>query len=295
MKRRYPHHQPSQFHLLETDCLPSQNLWMKRDDLIHPIASGNKWRKLKFLVEKAHREGKSKLVTFGGAYSNHMVATAATGAACGLQTHCFIRGDEPLQNHYLSTARLFGMQLIPVSRADYKNKELLFHTHFGSDAHALYVAEGGESEEARKGVAEIIQELPTEPAFIIHASATATTACGLGYGIRDLGWKTKVLSVAVLKNAEEQTEKAREAGLSGTVTVIRGDMGGYAKTNPEFLGWVKQFIALTGIFIDPVYTGKALWTLKQQLESGAIPCDKPVVFLHTGGTLGIFSPEFLNA
>lgn len=264
-------------------------LFIKRDDLIHPIVSGNKWRKLKFVIDRAKLVGKSHLVTFGGAYSNHMVATACAGAVLGMKTSCFLRADEDINNHYLQCARLYGMELIPTSRESYRNKKALYELHFGGNEQTYFVGEGGESEEAKSGVSEIITELDNEPDFIVHASATATTAAGLARGIIQRGWKTTILAVTVLKNAEEQRQKLKEQGLENVVQVIDDfNFGGYAKTNAELMDFIKSFIAKTGIMIDPVYTGKALYALEKIKPGGN------VLFLHTGGTLGIFSDRFLQ-
>ncbi len=282
---------------LKADCLgPFENIFIKRDDLIHPIVSGNKWRKLEFAIKKALAENKNHLVTFGGAFSNHMVATACAGASLGLKTSCFIRGDE-LQgpaNHYLFSAQLYGMELIPVSREQYRLKSTLFEEYFSNQPHAYFVAEGGESAEGIEGVEKIIAELDFVPDYIVHASATATTACGLGSGLQKINViNTQVLSIAVLKNKEEQTEKIENLGLQHFCEIIDGfECGGYAKTNADLLHFCKDFIRQTGIMIDPVYTGKALFALSQLLKNGNINPHKKTMFLHTGGTLGIFSDKF---
>jgi 1-aminocyclopropane-1-carboxylate deaminase len=261
-------------------------LFIKRDDLIHPIVCGNKWRKLKYVVNAARKAEKTHLVTFGGAYSNHMVATACVGAAMGFKTSCFLRGDEPMNNHYIMASRLYGMEIIPVSREDYRHKDWLFAKYFSGADDVLFVQEGGESEEAILGMAEVVSELPFEPDWLVHASATATTARGLAKGILNSNWKTKVLSVAVLKNAAEQRKKTK-----GLNIVIEDsyDFGGYAKTSPELLQFMKTTVAQTGIMFDPVYTGKALYALNELKPEGK------VVFVHTGGTMGMFSDTFLNA
>ncbi len=264
-------------------------LFIKRDDLIHPIVCGNKWRKLKYLIKAAQEQSKNHLVTFGGAYSNHLLATACAGAALGLKTTCFLRADEDIENHYLFAAKMYGMNLIPTDRGAYRNKQLLFDQHFGHYENAFFIAEGGESDEAELGVAEIIDELQQEPDVIVHASATATTAAGLARGIVRRGWKTKVLSIAVLKNAAEQTQKLQAGGWGNIVAVNADfDFGGYAKMNAELMQVLKNFVAQTGIMFDPVYTGKALFALN------ALKPEGKVVFLHTGGTMGIFSEPFMN-
>ncbi len=284
----------SPLHLLQAPCLEIPNLWIKRDDLIHPIVSGNKWRKLKKNISFARAKGLQGLLTFGGAYSNHMLATACAGATFGLPTKAYLRGDEDMDNHYLRTARLFGMDLLPVPREEYRDKQALANAFQILHPDWLILPEGGASEAAEKGVAEIISELPDDFTHIICASATATTLCGLGQGIRKVGATAKILGIAVLKNAEEQRQKLDAARLSDVCEVIESyEFGGYAKTTPELMDFCRSFIAQTGILLDPVYTAKALFALKDLYHSGYFPAEARILFLHTGGTLGIFSEKFL--
>lgn len=286
----------SPLHKLQAACIDIPDLWIKRDDLIHPIVSGNKWRKLERNIANARKKGLEGILTFGGAYSNHLLATACAGATFGLKTKAYLRGDEDIDNHYLRTARLFGMELLPVSRESYKDKTALSAAFSILHPDWLILPEGGASQAAEQGVADLISELPDDFTHIICASATATTLSGLGQGIRKVGGMTNVLGIAVLKNAEEQCEKLDSAGLSGICEVIVGyDFGGYAKTTPELMDFCRTFIAETGILLDPVYTAKALFAIKDLYDSGYFPPASKILFLHTGGTLGIFSDKFLTA
>lgn len=274
------------------------SIFFKRDDLIHSIVSGNKWRKLEHHIEAAKSQNKTHLVTFGGAFSNHMVAVACAGAVLGFKTSCFIRGEELNRNSnfYLQIAVLYGMHLIPVDRIDYREKkDYLFRTHFENNADCYCIPEGGGGEFGMLGVADIISELTFEPDYIIHASATATTASGLLLGLNKNGFKnTTLLPVNVLKNESEQLEKLNNLRLNQAFKLITGfEFGGYAKTSPELMVFIQKFISETGILIDPVYTGKALYALKSLCESGEISSDKKVLFLHTGGMLGLFSEKMM--
>lgn len=292
--------QASETQPLRAPCLGRlENIYIKRDDLIHPIISGNKWRKLKFHLLEAERLNKKLLVTFGGGYSNHMVATACAAAAHGFKSACFVRGDE-LQaesNHFLQLAHLYGMQIIPVERSKYRDfKKELFEEYFGHKKEAYCIDEGGAGDLSSLGVEDIIGELPMVPDYIYHASATATTAVGLLSAIQKNPKfnATSVQSIAVLKNAEEQQLKTAHLG-AGNSQIREGfEMGGYAKTNNELMEFVRTFIAETGILIDPIYTGKALWAIKKDIESGQLGEDKTVLFLHTGGMLGLFSKKMLG-
>jgi 1-aminocyclopropane-1-carboxylate deaminase len=199
-----------------------------------------------------------------------------------------------MDNHYLRAARLFGMELLPVSRSAYRDTAALSAAFQILHPDWLILPEGGASEAAEQGVAEIIGEIPANFSHIVCASATATTVCGLARGIRDAGMDTKVLGIAVLNNAGEQRQKLETAGLSAACEIITGyECGGYAKTSPELMTFCREFIAGTGILLDPVYTAKALFATKALYNSGYFTQGSRVLFLHTGGTLGIFSEKFL--
>jgi 1-aminocyclopropane-1-carboxylate deaminase len=285
--------------IFATSISENHNIYFKRDDLIHPIVSGNKWRKLKYHISLAQEQGQNQLVTFGGAYSNHLIAVACAGAVHGLKTTCFLRGDELEvdSNFYLKLATLYGMELIPTNREDYRNDKIkLFDNHFSKNPLAYFIPEGGAGFEGEKGVAEMIEELPFEPDYLIHASATATTASGILNGMHRNGFvNTKLLCISVLKNVEEQHAKLSSLHLSQNFEVVGGyECGGYAKTNVELMDFIKLFIQETGILIDPIYTGKALFALKSLCSNGTIPKNKNIVFLHTGGMLGLLSEKMLG-
>ena len=133
-------------------------LFIKRDDLIHPIISGNKWRKLKYILKKAQAQNKNHLITFGGAYSNHLLATAAAAAKFGFKATGFVRGEQ-VENDTLFLCRLHGMSLIFTDRENYRDKPALFKKHFGDNAEAFFIDEGGASAEGAKGCSELVAEL----------------------------------------------------------------------------------------------------------------------------------------
>src|ERR1700748_2645069 len=133
-------------------------VFIKRDDLIHPIISGNKWRKLKYLLKKAQETNKTHLVTFGGAYSNHLLATAAAAAKFGFKATGIVRGEE-VENDTLFLCRLHGMNLIFTDRDSYRDKQALFDKHFANDDQAFFIDEGGASPLGAKGCSELVDEL----------------------------------------------------------------------------------------------------------------------------------------
>src|SRR3546814_580113 len=133
-------------------------IFIKRDDMIHPYISGNKWRKLKYLLIKARDENKDHLVTFGGNWSNHILATAAAAAQFKFKSTAYIRGEK-VDNSILSLCKLFGMNIHFVTRDEYKNKEELFQKYHNNDPSSFFINEGGYSFEAVKGCEELIFEL----------------------------------------------------------------------------------------------------------------------------------------
>ena len=129
-------------------------LYFKRDDLIHPFISGNKWRKLKYNLLKARENHQHHLVTFGGAYSNHILATAAAGAKFGFQTTAFVRGEE-VNNQLLAFCKLFGMELIFVNREAYQDKAEIYQAYFKDQTNTYLLGEGGFGPEAEKVVGKL--------------------------------------------------------------------------------------------------------------------------------------------
>lgn len=261
---------------------------VKRDDLIDPFISGNKWRKLKYILAEADRTRKNHLVTFGGAYSNHLVAAAAACARNGLQSTAFVRG-EAVENEMLLLCKLYGMQLRFTDRLSYKDKRLLFDRHFAGDNAAFFVDEGGAGPHAVKGCAEIIAELPADTSHLFCAAGTGTTAAGLLKGIQAAQLKTTLHVVPVLKGGDFITpEILKYADPDDRLRVHTGyHFGGYAKTSPALIEFIKYFIAYTGIMIDPVYTSKMFYALADLLKHNHFKPDDKIVVLHTGGLLGL--------
>ena len=268
---------------------PFNNLFVKRDDLIDPYISGNKWRKLKYILARVKFENKTHLVTFGGAFSNHLVATAAAASRSGLQSTAFVRG-EAVKNEMLLLCSLFGMNLIFTDRESYRNKRQLFAQHFAHDEQAYFIDEGGASMEATIGCAEIIDELTAPYNHIFCAAGTGTTAAGLLRGIQQHGLNTKLHIVPVLKGAAFiQEEIAQFTPVSGHLNLhLDYHFGGYAKTTPELISFIKAFTSKTGLLLDPVYTAKMFYAIRDLAQQGVIGKDEKVLAIHTGGLMGLF-------
>lgn len=268
---------------------PFNHLFVKRDDLIDPYISGNKWRKLKYLLRKAQAENQSHLVTFGGAYSNHLVATAAAAARSGLKATAFVRGEQ-VHNEMLMLCRLFGMELIFTDRERYRNKTELFNTHFGNRPEACFIDEGGASPEAALGCAEIITELPEHYDHIFCAAGTGTTAAGLLAGIHKNKLNTTLHVIPVLKGGAFIQDAIANITPVSTQLQLHLDyhFGGYAKTTPELISFIRSFIAQTGLLIDPVYTAKMFYAIIDLQLKGLIKPEEKILAIHTGGLLGMF-------
>jgi len=267
---------------------PFHQLFVKRDDLIDPYISGNKWRKLKYIVKKAQLEHKTHLVTFGGAFSNHLVATAALASRAQLKATAFVRGEE-VNNEMLLICRLFGMKLIFTDRLSYKNKNHLFQINFGHDENAYFINEGGASAEAVIGCSEVIDELPEVYDHIFCAAGTGTTAAGLLKGIQQHQLSTTLHVIPVLKNGYFIQDEILKYTTHTNHLKLHTEyhFGGYAKTTPGCIEFIKKFTAETGMLIDPVYTAKMFYAIIDLQQKGIIHQEDKILALHTGGLLGI--------
>ncbi|MBE9601273.1 1-aminocyclopropane-1-carboxylate deaminase/D-cysteine desulfhydrase [Pedobacter sp. MC2016-24] len=268
------------------------NLWVKRDDLIDPYISGNKWRKLKYILAEVKHKNKNHLVTFGGAYSNHLVATAACAARNGLKSTAFVRG-EAVENEMLMLCKLFGMTLIFTDRQHYKNKIQLFEAHFNGNDEAHFVDEGGAGAAGAKGCAEIIAELPKDTEHLFCAAGTGTTAAGLLKGIHQQKLKTILHVVPVLKGGDFIADEILKFAGTTAQLVLHTDyhFGGYAKTQPELIEFIKSFTAVTGLLTDPVYTAKMFYAIMDLQQKKYFNADQKIVALHTGGLLGLLGMQ----
>lgn len=263
---------------------------IKRDDLIHPFISGNKWRKLQFALIDARQNGKNHLVTFGGAWSNHLLATACAGAKFGFQTTAFVRG-EPVSNPVLSLCRVFGMELRFTSRADYRDKQKLYAQAATSLDASYFIDEGGYSPFAVRGCAAIIDELNAPYDHIFCACGTGGTAAGLAQGIADRQLNTQLHGVPVLKDGSFLKDDIAQLvpHLPDTAVQLHTDyhFGGYAKHTDELLRFIARFSSATGILIEPVYTGKLCYALADLAKRGFFKKGDRILLLHTGGLTGI--------
>lgn len=280
----------SPVHQIKNKLFDERDLFVytKRDDLIHPIISGNKWRKLKYLLHEAQRQQKNHLVTFGGAFSNHLLATAAAAAKFGFKATGFVRGEE-VNNDTLFICRLHGMNLIFVDRENYRNKQDLFNRFFANDEQAFFINEGGASAEAVKGCSELVSELPETYHHIFCAAGTGATAAGIISGITQKHLDTVCHIIPVLKNGSFIGDEINNLLPAPADYKLHTDyhFGGYGKTSPELIGFIKQFVANTGILIEPVYTGKMFFALYDLATKNYFKPGDRILAIHTGGLFGL--------
>jgi 1-aminocyclopropane-1-carboxylate deaminase len=264
-------------------------VFIKRDDMIHPFISGNKFRKLKYNLEKARSLQQDHLVTFGGAYSNHLVATACAGARFGFRTTGFVRG-EPVSNTSLMLCNLFGMELRFISREQYRNKRDVFESAFGKDPAAFFLDEGGAGTDGVRGCAELINELPDNFDHIFCAAGTGTTAAGLLKGLQSRMPACRLHVVPVLKNGQFIRDEICRY-LDPAEMELHPDyhFGGYARSTPELLEFLRKFASNTGILLDQVYTGKMGYAAYDLIGKDSFPTGSRILLIHTGGLMGLMS------
>lgn len=264
-----------------------------RDDLVHPFMMGNKWRKLKYNLIDFKNSGKNTLVTFGGAFSNHLIATAAAAKEYGFQSVGIVRGED-VKNPYIEFMQNAGMKLIFISRENYRKKEdgnylktliyeMISKNILESADDAFFLPEGGANESAVKGAKEIMDDIQDDSDYIVCACGTGATLAGIS---RKLLPHQKAVGIAVLK-AENYFEKQIQllGGFSEKTEIIYDyHFGGYAKTNKQLELFCKKFSNETGILIEPVYTGKVFFAIEDLIRKNYFKSGSKVTLVHTGGT-----------
>lgn len=286
----------------QTIELAGVNVVVKRDDKNHEFVQGNKLRKLKYNLIEAQRQGVETLITFGGAYSNHLLATAFAAQACGLSSLGVVRGHELEKNQAIWSETLFqckqlGMQLVFVSRSDYrlKTKSQVFQGLVKNTPNSYVLPEGGSNQLALQGVAEIVAELQQQveetPTHLICPVGTGGTLAGLVYGVAQKKWMCKVIGVAVLKGLHSIKDDINQwlttLDTEKNYDVLDGfHAGGYAKNTKELSRFCVTFEQHHQIQLDKIYNSKSFFALAQLIKSRQITAkDRPLI-IHTGGIQG---------
>lgn len=273
----------------QTLLLHGVKITVKRLDLVHPQISGNKFFKLKYIFLDAQRQGFKKVLTFGGAYSNHIAAAAYAAHACGFASAGIIRGEElaarPL-NPTLQTAQQFGMQLRFISREQYRLKHTAeFLAQLQADYPEHYVIpEGGTNALAIQGCREILTENDLNNFDLICCAAgTGGTIAGLIEASRP---QQLILGFSALKGLFLNDDVAKLTVKTNWEIIDDYCCGGYAKTTPELLQFIRLFEAEHSLPLEQIYTGKMLFGISQMIQRGEIASDQRVLIIHSGGLQG---------
>ena len=269
-------------------------LLIKREDLNHPLMSGNKWHKLKYNLQEAQMQSKKTLLSFGGAYSNHIYALSAAGKIFNFNTIGVIRGEEHLPlNPTLSFAQDNGMKLYYLDREKYRKKNSLeiineLKNIFG-DFYLL--PEGGSNHLAVKGCSEISNSIKEDFDYICCPCGTGGTLAGLISGLKG---KRFALGFAVLKganflkeNVASLVQDANETNHNNWDINLDYHFGGYARFDKQLLDFVYNFSSENKIPIEPIYSGKMLFGIYDLVSRGFFKEGSRIIAIHTGGLQGL--------
>lgn len=272
------------------DEIKDGQLFVLREDLIGAPVYGNKFRKLKYNVLEAQKTDKKTLLTFGGAYSNHIAAVAAMGNYCGLDTVGIIRGDELVnswqENPTLQLASKNGMQFEFVSREQYRKKESAeFLEPLNQKYHSPFIIpEGGTNELAIKGCEEILTQAHSEFNIVCVAAGTGGTAAGLANSCLA---HQKVMAFSSLKGDFLKKDIKKWAKNEQWSLTDLYSFGGYGKINQDLIAFINSFYQQTTIALDPLYTGKMIYGIIDLLKTNYFPEKTRILAVHTGGLQGI--------
>lgn len=279
-------------------------LFIKRDELIHPIIQGNKWRKLKYNLMAAQKNNQKnnhqQILSFGGAYSNHLHALAYAGKKLNIKTIGIIRGEAPrLLNPCLQDIINWGMQLKFIKRIDYKQKNnsdflLNLKQEFGD---YYLIPEGGNNAKGKQGCAEILNELEDNYDFICCEIGSGTMFSALIQNNKNT--HTQFLGFAVMKNS--QLNKDIKSTLTESATPANWKInhdyhfGGFAKTSAELNAFIRQFKLDHNIQLEPVYSGKLLWGIFDLIKKNHFKRGTKLLAIHGGGLQGLRGFEENNS
>ncbi len=264
-------------------------LSIKRDDCLHDIISGNKWRKLKYILKDAIESGQNHLISMGGPYSNHLHALANIGYKLDIKTTALIRGEAPEnKSNTLQDLQKWGMHLEFINRADFRT----LRTYRSSDAppakkyNGYWIPEGGMNPLALKGVAELVGEIDQPFDTIALACGTGTTLAGIAQSLPE---NKQALGFPALKGAhflEKEVRSLLSEDKHNWSINHSYHFGGFAKKNDELLAFIESFQEQTNIPVEPVYTAKMLFGLFDLIKQDFFNPGEKIIAIHTGGLQG---------
>lgn len=266
------------------------SLSLKREDLIHPLISGNKFRKLKYNLLEAKFQNLDTLLTFGGPFSNHIAATAYTGKKEGFKTIGIIRGDEIEKkwntNPTLKQAHENGMQFKFISREKYRSKENAFFLEELKDRFGPFylIPEGGTNPLAIRGCEEILHAGDADFEVVCCSVGTGGTLSGI---INSSHASQEVLGFLALKGDFLKEDICKFAQKDNWELLTEYHFGGYAKVTPSLIHFINDFKSQTQIPLDPIYTGKLMFGILDLVKKDRFPPGTRILGIHTGGLQGI--------
>jgi len=281
---------------IEDDLLRDKGitLYIKRDDLIHEHIQGNKWRKLKYNLYEARLNKQNTLLTFGGAYSNHIYATAAAAKLFHFKAFGIIRGEEPVvKSETLLFAEAQGMELYYMDREMYRQKDdpMNIESLRVQIGDFYYIPEGGTNVHAVEGAEEIIEELNVPFDYVCTACGTGGTLAGLVVGLKGekqaIGFSSLKGDDTLTANVNALVKAYTSVEFSNFSVNFDYHFGGYAKVKPELIQFIKDFKRQHNIQLEPVYTGKMFYGLFDLIAKDYFPKGSSIVALHTGGLQGL--------
>lgn len=255
-----------------------------RADLVHPVISGNKWFKLRYYLEEIQQQQRRHIITFGGAYSNHIIATAAAASAMGLRCTGLIRGERPaILSPTLVQASKLGMQLHFLSREAYKEKEVPLALR-SDDPYVI--PEGGYGQKGAAGAGTMLADNTGIYTHICCATGTGTMMAGLQNAAAP---GQQIIGISVLKNNHDLEREVRQLlhRPDEKLTLLTQYAGkGYGRHTPELLAFMNEWYAQTGIPSDFVYTGKLFFAVNDLVRQGFFPGNSNILLIHSGGLQG---------
>jgi 1-aminocyclopropane-1-carboxylate deaminase len=268
-----------------------RNVSMLRLDVIHPVVSGNKWYKLKQNIQHALDNGYKTIITFGGPFSNHLIATAAATQAFGIKAIGIVRGQyaQSELTPTLSDCVQLGIELQFVSREEYAKKEdtVWLQQLYSKYDKPFIIPEGGANELGRLGAEDIAQYIPKQFTHVCVSVGTGTTLIGIRNA---LPTTQQVWGYAPMRNGSYLSDEIAQhlTSQKNVAWQLFSDwhFGGFGKWNDELLTFMDSFNKTNHITLDKVYTAKMMYGIQQQLQQNIFPGDAEILCIHTGGLQG---------
>jgi len=273
--------------------ITKHEVWVKRDDLIHPIVSGNKWRKLSDNIDGFLNSNHTNIVSMGGAFSNHLISLSYICDKYKIPNSLIVRGERPSElNDILLSCQNYNSNLIFTERRHYSNEIWIKNFIEEKFNNCFFIPEGGANKFGVMGCAEIVKEIDQEFDEIYCEVGTGATFMGIASA---LNHNQKIIGVVVLKGAKEIADNLAiqyhdifaDRLTSNAFFLHDYHFGGYAKNSARLIDFMRVFYSQTGIITDPIYSGKLFYALVNQLSKQSDQPPKKIIALHSGGLAGI--------